>query len=126
MTFLRGQRYSILPALMIDGIIALDIFEGLVTKEKFLSFLRTHLVRKFDLHFGVYILIFTQAPQLNPYPEKNSVVVMDNCSIHHDEEIRKLIVDECGEDLTKILIFCFHILISMSRCPTYTSSTLFT
>jgi transposase len=21
---------------------------------------------------------------------------MDNCSIHHDEEIRKLIVDECG------------------------------
>ena len=21
---------------------------------------------------------------------------MDNCSIHHDEEVRKLIVDECG------------------------------
>lgn len=21
---------------------------------------------------------------------------MDNCSIHHDEEIRKLIVEECG------------------------------
>jgi hypothetical protein len=21
---------------------------------------------------------------------------MDNCSIHHDEEIRQLIVDECG------------------------------
>jgi len=42
--------------------------------------------------------ILKQAPQLNPYPEKNSVVVMDNCTIHHDEDIRKLIVDECGED----------------------------
>ena len=22
---------------------------------------------------------------------------MDNCSIHHDEDVRKLIEDECGE-----------------------------
>jgi transposase len=45
MTFHRGKRYSILPALTINGIIGLDIFEGSVTKEKFLSFLRTHVVR---------------------------------------------------------------------------------
>jgi transposase len=44
MTFLRGKRYSVLPALTMDGIIALEIFEGSITKEKFLSFLRTHLV----------------------------------------------------------------------------------
>jgi hypothetical protein len=25
-----------------------------------------------------------------------SVVVMDNCSIHHDEDIRQIIEDECG------------------------------
>jgi hypothetical protein len=42
-----------------------------------------------------------QAPQLNPYPGKRSVVVLDNCSIHHDEEIRQLIVDECGMDATE-------------------------
>ena len=35
-TFIRGQRYSILPALTSDGIIALDIFEGSVNKEKFI------------------------------------------------------------------------------------------
>jgi hypothetical protein len=45
MTFLRGKRYSVLPVLTIDGIIGLEIFEGSVTKEKFLSFLRTHVVR---------------------------------------------------------------------------------
>jgi len=37
MTFLRGRRYSVLPALGVDGIIGLEIFEGSVTKEKFLN-----------------------------------------------------------------------------------------
>ena len=31
--FIWGQRFSILPALSVDGIIPLDIFEGSVTKE---------------------------------------------------------------------------------------------
>ena len=44
MTFLRGTRYSILLALMTDGIIALDIFEGSVMKERFLHFLREQVV----------------------------------------------------------------------------------
>jgi hypothetical protein len=27
---------------------------------------------------------------------KKSVVILDNCSIHHDEELRQIIVEECG------------------------------
>lgn len=42
--FLRGTRFSILPALTIDGIIALDIFEGSVNKEKFIGFLKDSVV----------------------------------------------------------------------------------
>src|SRR6266436_861518 len=42
--FLRGQKYSILPALDSTGIIALDIFKGAVNKEKFISFIRNHVV----------------------------------------------------------------------------------
>lgn len=42
--FARGQKYSILPALTTEGIIALDIFEGSVTKERFIEFLRTDVV----------------------------------------------------------------------------------
>jgi hypothetical protein len=49
--FIRGQRYSILPALTSDGIIALDIFEGSVNKEKFIRFLKEDLVC--TLHFFV-------------------------------------------------------------------------
>jgi len=37
-----------------------------------------------------------QAPQLAPYPGPRSIVVLDNCVIHHDEEIRHIIVEECG------------------------------
>lgn len=43
--FLRGQRYSILPALTTEGIVAMDILEGSVTKEKFLNFIKEQLVR---------------------------------------------------------------------------------
>ncbi|KAF7980969.1 hypothetical protein HWV62_35764 [Athelia sp. TMB] len=43
-TFVRGERVSVLPALSCDGIIAAEIFEGTVNRDKFLTFLREQLV----------------------------------------------------------------------------------
>ena len=43
-TFIRGCRFSILAALSVDGIVALDIFEGSVTKDRFISFLKEQIV----------------------------------------------------------------------------------
>lgn len=43
-TFIRGQRFSVLPALSTDGIVALDIFEGLVNKGRFIDFVNNDLV----------------------------------------------------------------------------------
>ena len=51
-TFIRGQRYSVLPALTTDGIIALDIFEGSVNKDIFVRFVREELV---GFCFGVAV-----------------------------------------------------------------------
>ena len=42
-------------------------------------------------------LFYFQAPQLNPFPAQCTVVVVDNCVIHHDEEIQCIIEDECGK-----------------------------
>ncbi|KAH7917636.1 hypothetical protein BV22DRAFT_978619, partial [Leucogyrophana mollusca] len=42
--FMRGQHFSILPALTCEGIIALDIFEGAVTKERFITFITDQVV----------------------------------------------------------------------------------
>ncbi|KAF9045625.1 hypothetical protein BJ165DRAFT_1314969, partial [Panaeolus papilionaceus] len=64
----------VLPALTSEGIIALDIVEGSVNKESFLQFIRDQV-----------------APQLNPYPAPWSVVIMDNCTIHHDEDLCQII-----------------------------------
>lgn len=43
--FVRGHRYSILPAITLDGIVAREIIDGSVTSERFCKFLRTHVVR---------------------------------------------------------------------------------
>jgi len=42
--FVRGRRFSILPILTLDGIIAYDIIEGSVTSERFVQFLRELVV----------------------------------------------------------------------------------
>ena len=42
--FVRGRRFSILPILTLDGIIAYDIIEGSVTSERFLQFLQELVV----------------------------------------------------------------------------------
>ena len=44
MSFLHGVRYSILPALTTNGIVALEIVEGSITKEIFLKFLCDQVV----------------------------------------------------------------------------------
>ncbi len=44
MSFLRGVSYSILPALTMDGIIALKIVEGSIMKDRFLCFLKEQVV----------------------------------------------------------------------------------
>lgn len=35
-------------------------------------------------------------PLTNPYPGPRSCIIVDNCSIHHAEEIRQLVEDEAG------------------------------
>ena len=42
--FIRGKRYTILPALSLDSFIAVDIMEGSCDKERFQTFVLTQLV----------------------------------------------------------------------------------
>lgn len=48
--FVRGRRYSILPILTLDGIIAYDITEGPVTCDRFVQFLREMVVSVLSSH----------------------------------------------------------------------------
>ncbi|KAF8186614.1 hypothetical protein K438DRAFT_1513718, partial [Mycena galopus ATCC 62051] len=67
--------YSILPALSLDGIIAVDIVEGSLNTIRFARFIDGLL------------------DQMSPFPLPNSVIIMDNCHIHKCPEVLDMITD---------------------------------
>ena len=71
-------RYSILPAITMDGIIECKIVEGSFNTDLFLEFIED-LVEK-----------------MQPFPSSKSVVIMDNCAIHKAPEVREMIEERCA------------------------------
>jgi hypothetical protein len=57
--FVRGQRFSILPALTLDGIIAHNIIPGSVTSIKFVEFLREHVVCSVYIYIVPHLLLIS-------------------------------------------------------------------
>lgn len=72
----RGVRYSAIPIVSMEGIHDVFITEGAVDGTKFSEFIRSSLL-----------------PVLTPFNNVNprSVVIMDNASIHHVQEVSHLI-----------------------------------
>ena len=68
----RSKRWSILPAITLDGYLAWEIYQDSFTAERFNAFIEIHVL-----------------PLMRPYSEDASccVLVMDNCSIHYSEEL---------------------------------------
>lgn len=52
--FVRGQRYSILPVLTLDGLITWDVVEGSVTSKRFLDFIENEVVREGQVLSAVF------------------------------------------------------------------------
>lgn len=72
--FVRGRRFSVLPALSLqDGILHCDVVEGSFCTETFAQFIEGLLAR------------------MQPFPAPNSVIVMDNCQIHKHGDIQNMI-----------------------------------
>ncbi|KII84378.1 hypothetical protein PLICRDRAFT_117848, partial [Plicaturopsis crispa FD-325 SS-3] len=70
--FVRGRKYSILPALSLDGILHLDVQPRSYTSVLYNDFVSGLL------------------DTMNPFPQRNSVVVMDNASIHKSQALQDL------------------------------------
>jgi hypothetical protein len=69
----RGAKYSILPALSIDGILHLQVLDNAVNGADFRRFVQDLL------------------PCMNEWPLPNSVLVIDNASIHKVAGIREMV-----------------------------------
>ena len=74
----RGQRISSIAAICTDGLIALETTPNSVNGEKFFDFVRGSLI-----------------PEMMPFDGHNpkSIVVMDNCSIHHVQQVSELFLN---------------------------------
>ena len=73
--FIRGVRYSVLPAMSLEGILHCDIQVGAYTAETFDHFVAGLLTK------------------MNHFPQRNSVLVMDNASIHKSEQLVQMCED---------------------------------
>lgn len=80
------DRYSVLPALSLDGILYIKI-----VKESF----------KYD-SFGEFIDGLLD--QMSLFPGPNSVIVMDNCRIHKSEAVLERIVKRWDNIILMILL----------------------
>ncbi|CAG8797154.1 15855_t:CDS:2 [Gigaspora margarita] len=50
-----------------------------------------------------------------PYPEKNSVIIMDNARIHHDEELVRDFFDSSDDPVYVLKVACAHITSNMAN-----------
>ena len=69
-------RYLILPAISLNGVLYLDVCPKSWKAATFYSFIDNLL------------------DNMNPFLEHNSVLVMDNASIHHSPELRELVENQ--------------------------------
>ena len=77
----RGKRYSAIPVMSLDGIHDVYVTEGTVNGEKFADFVRNCL-----------LLVLKPFNYINSH----SVVIMDNASIHHVQDVVDLIERQDG------------------------------
>jgi transposase len=71
--FHRGTKYSLLPAISLDGILHLEVVENAITGDDFRRFIQGLL------------------PRMNAWPLPHSVLVVDNASIHKVAGIKELV-----------------------------------
>ena len=62
----RGTRISAIVALSSDGIEAYELSIGSTDSRACFDFVRGSLI-----------------PNMKPFPNKHSIVIMDNCTVHH-------------------------------------------
>jgi transposase len=63
-----------MTAMTCNGVLQYEATTGTVNSDKFIDFIRGQLV-----------------PNMQPFPGDNSILILDNCSIHHTHEVQQLL-----------------------------------
>jgi hypothetical protein len=88
--FNRHQGYSVGAAMSKDGYLAVKVIPGAFDSFDFFDFVAEQVVCISSL-LGNQTHIDLQLPQMNEWPQKHSVLVLDNCRIHHNDALLELL-----------------------------------
>ncbi len=88
--FVRGDRYSLVATLALDGYIAHRVIPGSFDSMEFFDFVAEDVVSKFCIS-TCNVLTYTKVTQMNPFPQPRSILILDNCHIHHNEALIDLV-----------------------------------
>lgn len=92
--FIRGQRYSMIAAMSKEGYLAAHIVPGSVDSFGFFDFIVEDVVScSACSSLLICRTIYSQVPKMNPFPDKHSVLIMDNCRIHHTDMLQDVLND---------------------------------
>jgi hypothetical protein len=90
--FIRGDRFSLLAALTIEGYMAVRVVEGSFDAYEFWDFVQEEVVRVCTyLSVTLTAHEYPKLINMNPYPDARSVLIMDNCNIHHNDALVDLV-----------------------------------
>jgi hypothetical protein len=90
--FMRGERYSLVAALLLDGYEAVRVVPGSVDGEEFLDYIVNDVMHCMFYFFGFLLSCLPlQLSKMNPYPQDKSILILDNCAIHKMRALREII-----------------------------------
>lgn len=69
----KGTRVSSIVAMNSEGLLGYELLIGTTNGDTFFDFVRGTLI-----------------PNMQPFPAMNSILIMDNCSIHHVQQVKDL------------------------------------
>ena len=78
---IRGKRISAIAANSCDGLLGVELTTGSVDGDKYFDFVRGTLIPNMHSFDGI---------------ARRSIAVMDNCSIHHTLQVKKLYFEDVG------------------------------
>lgn len=70
----RGERLNAIATMSVQGIVVVEVIKGNVNEDVFYDFLRGSLI-----------------PNMQQFPNPYSILIMDNCSVHHTQKVTGLL-----------------------------------
>lgn len=94
--FVRADRYTLTAAMSTEGYIATRIILGSMDAYEFFDFIVEDVVSRVHSSPLFLRLPLPKLPQMKPYPDVQSVLILDNCRIHHTDLLKE-VLNEHGE-----------------------------